>query len=288
VFFSFMVDAVKKVARDAGLFLIVASAGRTADEERAAVNGLLSRSVRGLMIVPSRPAYGEEAFPIGLGGVPVVFVDRPPYGFAADALVIDNEATARHAAEHLIAHSHSRIAFVGTDLDETPVNLRLAVYPDTIRSFKVDVVEALSPAANAVLRDPEFGVPAVRDAEVTAPACATLVAEIVEIIPGGGRGLRSRGGPPSVIETLLYPLPNEQPLPLRRRGDLIAESARIVSETQPDLLKLEYPGDARGCQAVAEWAVHSLGGTIAAEPSLASRTGALAINGRRWWPEVIQ
>ena len=40
--------------------------------------------------------------------------------------------------------------------------------------------------------------------------------------------------------------------------------------------------------SVAEWAVHSLGGTIAAEPSLASRTGALAINGRRWWPEVIQ
>ena len=40
--------------------------------------------------------------------------------------------------------------------------------------------------------------------------------------------------------------------------------------------------------SVAEWAVHSLGGTIAAEPSLASRTGALAINGRGWWPEVIQ
>jgi sugar (pentulose or hexulose) kinase len=40
--------------------------------------------------------------------------------------------------------------------------------------------------------------------------------------------------------------------------------------------------------SVAEWVVHSLGGTIAAEPSLASRTGALAINGRRWWPEVVR
>ena len=40
--------------------------------------------------------------------------------------------------------------------------------------------------------------------------------------------------------------------------------------------------------SVAEWVVHSLGGTIAAEPSLASRTGALAISGRRWWPEVIE
>ena len=127
-----MVDAVEKVARDAGLFLIVASAGRTADEERAVVNGLLDRSVRGLMIVPSHLEYGEEHFPIGLGGVPVVFVDRPPHGLAADAVMIDNEATARHAAEHLIAHGHRRIAFVGTDLDETPVNLRLAGYRNAL------------------------------------------------------------------------------------------------------------------------------------------------------------
>ncbi|HUA71442.1 MAG TPA: FGGY family carbohydrate kinase [Solirubrobacteraceae bacterium] len=40
--------------------------------------------------------------------------------------------------------------------------------------------------------------------------------------------------------------------------------------------------------SVAEWVVHSLGGAIAAEPSLASRTGALDINGRRWWREVIE
>jgi LacI family transcriptional regulator len=128
VFFSFMVDAVEKVARDAGLFLIVASAGRTADQERAVVNGLLNRSVRGLMIVPSHLEYGEERFPIGVGGVPVVFVDRPPHGLGADSVTIDNEAAARHATEHLIAHGHGRIAFVGTDLDETPVNLRLAGY----------------------------------------------------------------------------------------------------------------------------------------------------------------
>ena len=40
--------------------------------------------------------------------------------------------------------------------------------------------------------------------------------------------------------------------------------------------------------SVAEWVVHSLGGAIAAEPSLASRTGALAIDGRQWWPDVIE
>ena len=48
--------------------------------------------------------------------------------------------------------------------------------PDTIRSFKVDVIDALSPAATAVLLDPEFGVPAVREAGAMASGCATLVA----------------------------------------------------------------------------------------------------------------
>lgn len=144
VFFSFMVDAVEKVVRDAGLFLIVASAGRTADEERAVVNGLLSRSIRGLMIVPSHLEYGDEDFPIGVGGVPVVFVDRPPHGLAADSVTIDNEAAARHAAEHLIAHGHRRIAFVGTDLDETPVNLRLAGYRRALSAHRLAYDPALA------------------------------------------------------------------------------------------------------------------------------------------------
>jgi LacI family transcriptional regulator len=143
-FFSFMVDAVEKVARDAGLFLIVASAGRTADEERAVVNGLLSRSIRGLMIVPSHLEYGDEHFPIGVGGVPVVFVDRPPHGLAADSVTIDNEAAARHAAEHLIAHGHRRIACVGTDLDQTPVNLRLAGYRKALSAHRLGYDPALA------------------------------------------------------------------------------------------------------------------------------------------------
>lgn len=39
--------------------------------------------------------------------------------------------------------------------------------------------------------------------------------------------------------------------------------------------------------SVSEWIVRDLGGTTAAEPSLASRTAALAIADRAWWPEAI-
>jgi tagatose-1,6-bisphosphate aldolase len=222
---------------------------------------------------------------------------------------------------------------------------------DTLRSFKVDVVEALSPAATAVLLDPEFGVPAVRAAGAMAPGCATLVAvepaeratwngepragrdgdrtaawvrknggdavkllvqmrpdrprragepdlvgEVVEVVRAVVEDCAATGVP-SVIETLLYPLPDEDPLPLRRRAELIAESARILSEIGPDLLKLEYPGDARGCQAVANvitvpWAMLSAGmpfpAFLEAVVTSCEEGGACGfIAGRVYWKEAV-
>jgi tagatose-1,6-bisphosphate aldolase len=223
--------------------------------------------------------------------------------------------------------------------------------PDTIRSFKVDVVRALSPAASGVLLDPEFGVPAVRDARAMASGCATLVAvepaeratwegepratrdpertaawvsemggdavkllvqlrpdrpwqpgepnlvdEVVEVVRAVVADC-AQAGVPSVVETLLYRLRDEEPLSLRRRAALIAESARILSETGPDLLKLEYPGDARGCQAVAEavtvpWAMLSAGMPfpefLDAVVTSCEEGGACGfIAGRVYWKEAV-
>jgi sugar (pentulose or hexulose) kinase len=44
---------------------------------------------------------------------------------------------------------------------------------------------------------------------------------------------------------------------------------------------------ARHALSVAEWVVRDLGGVTAAEPSLASRTAALRVAERAWWPEAI-
>lgn len=52
----------------------------------------------------------------------------------------------------------------------------------------------------------------------------------------------------------------------------------------------EYPALRRASQAltVAEWVVYGLGGAAAAEASLASRTGALSVAEREWWPDAIR
>jgi tagatose-1,6-bisphosphate aldolase len=223
--------------------------------------------------------------------------------------------------------------------------------PEEMRSFKVDVTAALSPAASAVLLDPEFGVPAVKLAGAMAPGCATLVAvepperdtwqgeprarrdsertakwvsdmggdavkllvqmrpdrvagrgepdlvaEVVEVV-GAVVEDCSAVGLPSVVETLLYSLPGEEPLNARRRAELIAESARILTETGPDLLKLEYPSDALGCRAVADaitvpWAVLSAGmpldAFLDAVRTACDEGGASGfIAGRVYWKEAV-
>jgi tagatose-1,6-bisphosphate aldolase len=48
--------------------------------------------------------------------------------------------------------------------------------PEDIRLAKVEVAAALTPAASAILLDPTFGVPAVREAGALAPSCGLLVA----------------------------------------------------------------------------------------------------------------
>jgi tagatose 1,6-diphosphate aldolase/sulfofructosephosphate aldolase len=70
-------------------------------------------------------------------------------------------------------------------------------------------------------------------------------------------------GIPSVIENLVYPLPDED-LSGKRREDAIVEAARALNEIDCDLLKLEYPGSPEGCRRLAgvldrPWAVLSAG-----------------------------
>ena len=101
----------------------------------------------------------------------------------------------------------------------------------------------------------------------------------------------------SVVETLLYQLPGEQPLDAGRRAALIIESARILTETRPDLLKLEYPGDAASCRALSDvltvpWAVLSSGmafpAFLEALATACDEGGASGfIAGRVYWKEAV-
>lgn len=185
-FFAALTEAVEEAAREAGLFLIIASAGATASQERAVILGLLRRSVCGLIARPCLLDYGTEHLSIGAGGVPVVFVDRPPGRVEADTVLVDNAHSARRATAHLIAHGHRRIAFVGTALDRLPLRWRLdgyrAALADAGIAYDGDLVVSHehfardhSPFLETVLR---LGDPATAVLSANAVASLDVVSEL--------------------------------------------------------------------------------------------------------------
>jgi tagatose-1,6-bisphosphate aldolase len=88
-------------------------------------------------------------------------------------------------------------------------------------------------------------------------------AEAVEVVRDVVADCRA-AGIPSVIENLIFPLNGEDAATPRQRADRIVEAARLLNEIGPDLIKIEYPGDAASCRRIAEiltvpWAVLSAG-----------------------------
>ena len=78
------------------------------------VEAFLDRRVDGLIIVPAEAEHAWLTPEVG-DRTPVVFVDRPATGIAADAVLIDNRGGVRSAVEHLVAHWHRRLGFLGDD-----------------------------------------------------------------------------------------------------------------------------------------------------------------------------
>ena len=116
-FYSSVASGIERELRQHGLLLVTANNDEDAELERSLVDAFLERRVRALLVIPSGDDHEYLAIE-SHRGVPFVFLDRPPDGLAADAVLIDNVGGARSAAEHLLAGGHRRIAMVA-DLTRT-------------------------------------------------------------------------------------------------------------------------------------------------------------------------
>jgi tagatose 1,6-diphosphate aldolase/sulfofructosephosphate aldolase len=104
-------------------------------------------------------------------------------------------------------------------------------------------------------------------------------------------------GLPSVIEPLVARLPGEPPLSPRQHAQLVIRSAELLAQLEPDLLKLEWPGDADGCREVSKvcgnvpWALLSAGVAyqdFVEQVLTAMDAGASGyIAGRSFWGEAV-
>jgi LacI family transcriptional regulator len=113
-FYSTLAGAVERVARRHQHLLLTASAEGSPEREQSIVEAFLDRRVDGLIIVPAETDH-DWLTPEVDDRTPVIFVDRPATGIDADAVLIDNRGGVRSAVEHLVAHGHRRLGFLGDD-----------------------------------------------------------------------------------------------------------------------------------------------------------------------------
>lgn len=111
-FFPPLLRGIHSVAVEHGFALIVAEAAGDADQERAAIEGLLAQRVSGLIVAPTSSDYGYLENELHYGSA-LVFVDSSPLGSLADTVTTANESSTREVVGRLIADGHRRIAFLG-------------------------------------------------------------------------------------------------------------------------------------------------------------------------------
>lgn len=112
-FYGTLAGGVESVVRDRGLTLLMGSSGEDPQVENVLITTFLARRISGLLVVPATGGRHGYLRRERAGGLPLVFLDRPAAGLTADTVVSANEEGARLATEHLIAHGHRRIGFIG-------------------------------------------------------------------------------------------------------------------------------------------------------------------------------
>lgn len=126
-FYSKLASGLEREVRMRGLQLITVNTDENTQSEEHLTDALLERRVRALVIASTMGDHGHLVAE-HRHGIPFIFVDRPPVGLAADAVLLDNRGGAQQAAAHLLDLGHTRIGIVG-DL------ARISTHQERVTSF---------------------------------------------------------------------------------------------------------------------------------------------------------
>jgi LacI family transcriptional regulator len=111
-FMSMLHRAIEEVAHDHNTLVFAVSSDQDAAREGQLLRDMVTRRIDGLIIVPnSSSANGLQEF--RRLHRPTVCLDRPAALPDMDSVLTDNREGVRKAIQHLVAHGHRRIAFLG-------------------------------------------------------------------------------------------------------------------------------------------------------------------------------
>jgi LacI family transcriptional regulator len=137
-FMSSLHRAVEDYARSRGVLVFAGSCDEDGRREQELVGALRARRVDGIILVPAALDHSYLLAELRLGTA-VVFVDRPARFLDADGVTSDNAGGARAAVEHLAAHGHRRIAYLGAAVSIATAGDRLRGYRDAHAALGLSV-----------------------------------------------------------------------------------------------------------------------------------------------------
>ena len=194
-FYSAVASGIERELRQHGLLLITANNDEDAELERSLVDAFLERRVRALLVIPSADDHGYLAIE-GNRGIPFVFLDRPPDGLSADAVLIDNAGGARSAGEHLLAGGHRRIALVSDLRRMAPQKGRIDGFVSAMRAAGNDAWE---PYLRTDVHDVRHAERTVRELLVLDPPPTAIFTTNNRLTTGALRALRDQETPPALV-----------------------------------------------------------------------------------------
>ncbi len=194
-FYSAVASGIERELRKHGLLLITANNDEDAVLERSLVDAFLERRVRALLVIPSADDHEYLAIE-GNRGVPFVFLDRPPDGLAADAVLIDNAGGARSAGEHLLAAGHRRIALVADLARMAPQRGRIDGFVGAMRAAGNDAWE---PYVRTDVHDVRHAERTVRDLLALDQPPTAIFTTNNRLTTGALRGVRGLADPPALV-----------------------------------------------------------------------------------------
>jgi LacI family transcriptional regulator len=131
-FFSTCAHAIQQLAAKHGYVTLLCSCEGQKNAESEELAMMKSRTIAGVLIVPSSVTSDQQLRELRARGVPIVMLDRTLPDLDAGEVMVENREGAQKAINHLIQHGHRQILCVGYDSKFNSIAQRISGYRDAM------------------------------------------------------------------------------------------------------------------------------------------------------------
>jgi len=146
-FFAELTLGVEERLDEANYVVVLANTSESLEKQSSLLTAIHENNADGILLCPAEGTSRETIDALSSGQMPVVLVVRYLFDIDADYVGTDNVLGAKLAVEHLIAHSHRRIAFIGGPAQSSVRRDRLLGYRSALEQHNLSVDETLLPTS---------------------------------------------------------------------------------------------------------------------------------------------